>query len=104
MSREAHTAGPWTWSDCGWWVIGADDQPLAEVFCSAEDFLDPREDPEASANARLIAAAPALLEAATLAEPYLETLHSLATGEARAIVWKRLVALRAAIQSATGEG
>lgn len=55
---------------------------------------------EAEANARLIASAPDLLEAATLA---LEDLYLKADKDEEAEQWTSVKALRAAIRKATGE-
>lgn len=56
----SHTPGDWSQNptgDVGWWLIGTPDAPVAEVDTA---FVD---EAEAKANARLIAAAPYLLQA-----------------------------------------
>jgi hypothetical protein len=59
-----HTPGPWTIGDCGQ-IIGADGKSVAFAAASRMTIEDVDADNgPASANARLIAAAPELLEAA----------------------------------------
>ncbi len=92
--KAKHTPGPWTvetWND-GQARIWANGQMIAKVIPYNDDKKPLTENEQA--NARLIAAAPQLLEAAWLALEKLET-----AGE-----YPRLrEELRAAIASATGE-
>lgn len=64
QSKDAHTPGPWKW-DCG--IIPPDGPGrYADIYTDGGDLIIAsfnNEIPEGSANARLIAAAPELLEA-----------------------------------------
>ena len=63
MSETAHTPGPWKadrnygpeWSGLSWHIMDVNDDFIATLFCWPE--------PRQAANARLMAAAPELLEA-----------------------------------------
>ena len=85
-SKSKHTPGPWNWEDSGLW--------------SRWDFVyTTKEIPEFEANARLIAAAPDLLEA-------LKAIYNAAPCEkpANAELWEAMQLTRAAIALAEGEG
>lgn len=72
MSEIKHTPGPWEailWSE-GRWIIKADDRNV--LICTREEF--PSKPAEYDANARLIAAAPDLLDAVGFARAALEAL------------------------------
>lgn len=89
-----HTPGPWQ-NDCGL-VYGREPKnmssPSFDIFDASEW---PGDVDEAQANARLIAAAPELLEALELAESIVAAM--LGGG-------RELVQIRAAIAKARGEG
>lgn len=92
--NEKHTPGPWmrTPDDAnpGYWFIGTADDPHAVVGLDGE-MSEP--------DARLIAAAPDLLEALEGVEPYLEEDPDY-TDDYN----ERVRAVRAAIAKARGEG
>lgn len=102
-----HTPGPWfvehhEWLQKGHCAISSKDHgELAQVvWCMEDDECIGRNSPEKEANARLIAAAPELLEAAqkVLAWYEAEEDHSKEPD-----FYKRMDAIRAAIAKATGE-
>lgn len=118
MSREAHTAGPWTVGEGDYadTVFGPDGFEIAstpQASAIHRDYFAERmgddhwattpgahrdvRDGEGEANARLIAGAPALLKAAKDADDVLAAHGFDPDNSPRA-------ELRAAIQSATGEG
>lgn len=84
----AHTPspGPWSFEYDAAEIRDADGEFVTHVATSR--YVDDREDPRALANARLIAAAPQLLEALQAVLPYVSA------GEA--------LIVRAAIEAATG--
>ena len=112
-TKPKHTQGPWTWAESAIngalapQVFGPDGMCLANVNIRPY-HADNR--PEADANARLIAAAPYLLEEHELEAAWLESvLHLHNEGLAvpkmlREQVGRRLIAIRAAILKAGGEG
>lgn len=104
-----HTPGPWTvdWPEEdgslamieGPIVRGAEGQPVAEVLSIGLDASSGHYDVHADADARLIAAAPDLLEVAQEAEDLLAYYGYDMTGEEQALYDR----LRAAIARATGQ-
>lgn len=116
MSAPKHTAGPWLEIETessvsldhdednrltGWSDIGPADGPPVAIALGFGAFTDARLD----ANARLIAAAPDLLEALTGERDWLEAVLKITSDPTvRAGAKRRLTKVRAAIAKATGEG
>jgi hypothetical protein len=66
VERVTHTPGPWTLEapeDKAGWTIQGPDEKVAHLYLYGPTTGGPRTRGEPSANARLIAAAPELLEA-----------------------------------------
>ncbi len=89
---SGHTPGPWrtSWSYAGCWLVYCSNDPSAS---SHTHFS-----PEREADARLIAAAPMLLEALRKCAAQLEIISGMVHDERMA-----LIEARAAIAAATGE-
>lgn len=95
----AHTPGPWTAArppsgaatEAPYW-IDADGRRIADVWAQLGST---------AANARLIAAAPALLTALTIAEDFMSGFEDDETQEGMAA---KMAEIRAAIAAATEEG
>ena len=111
--KATHTPGPWTIEDRDY-IYGSPSTTIygnrvAKVFLIGEPVehaTDPDRDfPEAEANAHLIAAAPALLEAAEAALAYFAVFENVAGGGLGFAYSERkhADALRAAIAKAKGE-
>lgn len=96
-TKTAHTPGPWALEAN---EVRAGDNLIADVMGGeGTRFIDDKDNTECLANARLIAAAPELLEACEIALTFLES-HS-----ARAL-WPKsesVAALSAAIAKATAQ-
>ena len=72
MSDVKHTAGPWSLDRDGWIISEKADFAICLIDASREVEAY---DPEDAANARLIAAAPDLLEALKYAHDHLAVTH-----------------------------
>lgn len=74
MSESKHTPGPWevqSYTNYKGWSVWANDRGCIAEGCIAERWYDADQQPdELKANARLIAAAPELLEACKVALVY----------------------------------
>ena len=101
MVSAKHTPGPWTirQSYSSERIIVKAPQPTNRVLAGFGSEDEPLDDTDV-ANARLIAAAPELLQAAMQAESLIPHLCDLDSSEATAAVVEQL---RAAIAKATGE-
>ncbi|HZF98292.1 MAG TPA: hypothetical protein VEY92_08630 [Pseudoxanthomonas sp.] len=104
-----HTPGPWEWV-CKWAsysLVASNGQTVADDGSAGNEYspsIDPGDNGESGANARLIAAAPDLLEALKEAMQSLEYVHRAHpenTGIAKRI--EDINRARAAIAKATGE-
>ena len=67
-----HTPGPWTYSDTGCLVGGPDRLRIADTYCPERAVRRPDFN-ECQANARLIAAAPEMLEALQTVDRWLQS-------------------------------
>lgn len=105
MTQPKHTQGPWKWTNG--WAMGSSDEPGHScvqnnkgqlVFYSCDGCNLIGDDPEDLANARLIAAAPDLLDACERAleaiEKYPDKKHPMTAPE---------IIMRAAVRKAKGE-
>ena len=90
---STHTKGPWRLSDNKQWIQGEWDTDIA-CICNAHYWGQP----QADANARLITAAPELLDACREAESVLRTFAEANT----AVAPRTLEKLRAALAKAEG--
>lgn len=102
MSEARHTPGPWTLSDDYDTVFGGPPDDRGSVMVA--NIAGDADDPENEANARLIAAAPELLE---VARQYAATLEALIrqspTDDARKVNKERLAAVQSTIAKATAD-
>ena len=91
---NGHTPGPWTIDEFleerGFYKIRAEDA----VLCHAHSFSEKGTDPEALANARLIAAAPDLLKACKMVAEMAVSWEALTPGD--------IAEVKAAIAKAEG--
>lgn len=95
MSNAQHTPGPWVWQH---WPDGTHTVAQSSTLGTIATIFPGPQEEEQAANARLIAAAPELLEALTWAVRFIDTYASKAAGPATPEVNK----CRAAIAKATG--
>lgn len=93
---SAHTPGPWHDVGFGWISAGDDVEPERGSTIARYDW----ETPSGIANARLIAAAPDLLEALHQSEAELQSLRTPSVADG---IDHTLRIIRAAIAKATGE-
>jgi len=110
MSAHKHTPGPWKvlnarkedWlgRPLEYWTVTADD---GDKWLCASPEWDPEHEAESEANARLIAAAPELLEAIVLALPYVTDAEGFPEQFKPGVVARHVAQIRAAIAKATGE-
>ena len=96
---SAHTPGPWFWAD-----NVPDAPPHYRMIVDADGYTVCNPSPMSEADARLIAAAPALLDSARCALADLEGAAADIdpSGDRVHPVWLTINELRAAIQRATG--
>lgn len=96
MSTHKHTKGPWMVPPDGYRVLALVNGAYVHVATTGHNVR--QRTPEAQANAKLIAAAPEILEACELAETELALLEEMfPKGEDRA---KSLTAIRLALSKA----
>lgn len=109
MGKHTHTPGPWTDKGGSAGAVWAGEEFLASVYPTAQAGWDgngrfDRQD-ETEANARLIAAAPDLLEALKACEAWIvELADSGDAGFWDASKAPEVIQARAAIRRAQGEG
>jgi hypothetical protein len=104
MNRSDHSPGPWRSTKPGGAVLDAKERVVAHVACRPTVLPAPRE--ERVANARLIAAAPDLLKACTMAQLLIEDMSRFAGEMALrdyALLDDALIALRKAVDKAFGQ-
>lgn len=99
MTANKHTPGPW--HSTGRYV-GSGHAKMNICECSDNSGCWSNA-PEAVANARLIAAAPELLEALVLALPYVTDAEGFPEQFKPGVVARHVAQIRAAIAKATGE-
>lgn len=110
VSNNAHTPGPWQWSESGYSLRPEFPQPdthhihtILEISSLGYGFIGSKPEDvlqENKANHALIAAAPELLEALTMAEEFISGFEG---DEAQTGIEIKLAIMRQALAKARGE-
>ena len=101
MDKNTHTPGPWWVDETVLWRIRCNPTPQVDTGTTVCEMCSDRTIAETAANARLIAAAPELLEALLAAEIALACYYPQADEPGR--THPAMIQVRAAVRAARGE-